>query len=446
MFGLNKIDKRILQFNELTTQLSYANDISQLSYLAIEYALNNFDFDRLGLVLYDKNLDQLNGTWGTDKEGILRNEEDLVKELDQNLRNQMDAKKYKGLIDIQENSQLFDGDTCVGTGWNASIVIFHKNECLGWIFSDNLLNQKPITEELMETLKLFGAIVGQLLVRIKTQTDYHNINSDLENKNTYLENTMEKLSYAQDQIIESEKLSALGRLVDGISSELTDPIMNSLNATNEFKKLTDVFYEKYDKGQSQPEDMRAYYQQVITSFNKIYKNQKKAFKVLDQFQTIATNQTDDSIREVDVDTVIPAMIENIKQVNKAHQHEFIISCKTNIKAKLQISLLTQVFHQLITNTLQHGFIGLGMGLINISISTERENSRLIIEYTDNRKGEFNNLSKLYDPFTKIEKKELGLGNFIIYNLIVQKMSGYIDASSPTDGGLKYKITLPIESC
>ena len=83
-------------------------------------------------------------------------------------------------------------------------------------------------------------------------------------------------------------------------------------------------------------------------------NQRKAFKLLDQFQTIASNQTDDIVREIDIDSVIPAMIENIKQVSKAEQHEFIISSKTHTKAKLQISLLNQVFHQLITNSLQQG--------------------------------------------------------------------------------------------
>ena len=444
MFGLNKKDNRILKFHELTTQLSFATNISQLSYLAIEYALNKLGFDRLGLVLYDVNHDRLQGTWGTDKEGILRNEEGVYKDVNQDLRNKMDVQKYKGIIDIQENSKLYDGETCVGKGWKASIVIFHKNECLGWLFADNLIKQQPVTEELMESLKLFGAIVGQLLVRIKTQSDYHNINLDLENKNSYLENTMEKLSYAQDQIIESEKLSALGRLVNSISSELTDPIINSLDATHEFKKLTDMFYKKYDAGQSQEDDMKKYYQQVITSFNKIYKNQKKAFKLLEQFQTIALNQTDDNIREVEIDRTIPKMIENIKQVTKAYQHEFIIVCKTSVKAKLQISLLTQVFHQLITNTLKHGTNELGLGLIKISISTEQDGSRLIIEYVDNRKGNFNDLSKFYDPFSKTDKMKSGLDHFIIYNLIVQKMNGYIDASSPEEGGLKYKLTLPIK--
>ena len=44
------------------------------------------------------------------------------------------------------------------------------------------------------------------------------------------------------------------------------------------------------------------------------------------------------------------------------------------------------------------------------------------------------------------KKGLGLGTFIIYNLIVQNMNGFIEATSPDGGGLMYKITLPIKPC
>ncbi|MCJ8313667.1 MAG: sensor histidine kinase [Saccharospirillaceae bacterium] len=446
MFGLNKKDNRILKFHELTTKLSYATDISQLGYLAIEYALNNLDFDRLGLILYDVKNDQLNGTWGTDKDGILRNEENLIKDMDPELRKTMNADKYKGVIDIQQNCKLYDGDIQVGTGWKASIVIFHKNECLGWIFADNLINKQAITENIMQSLKLFGAIVSQLLVRIKSQDDFHKKNIDLENQNLFLEKTMGKLSYIQEQIIESEKLSALGRLVSSVAAELTGPINYSLKSTHEFKTISDLFYKKFKEGKIQEDDKRVFFQQIITSFNKIYKNQKKAFNLLEQFQTIASNQTDDCIRKVNIDYVIPAMIENIKQVNKVFQHEFIIHCDTKTTAKLKISLLTQVFNQLVTNSLRYAFSDLEVGLIKISISTNRDKSQLILEYYDNRKGDFNDLSKLFDPFSQKVKKELGLGNFIIYNIVVQKMKGYIDASSPKEGGLKYKISLPIVPC
>ncbi|BCE00580.1 sensor histidine kinase [Marinicellulosiphila megalodicopiae] len=445
MFGFKKNNDKITKFYELTTQLSYAGDISQLSYLAIDYALNNLGFDRLGVLLYDKQNDKLKGTWGTDRDGVLRNEEDLSIEISYDHRIQMDADKYKGIIDVQEDRKLYDGTECVGKGWHASIVIFHKNECQGWIFSDNLISQKPITDELLETLKLFGAIVSQLLVRIQSQKQFSEINLDLENQNSFLEKTMEKLSYAQDQIIESEKLSALGRLVQGISEELADPLTDSLNATTEFKTIVDSFFTKQLEGNLSDSDMRDFHQSVGTLFNKINKNQSKASRLLGQFQTIASNQTDDSIREVEIDTVIPDLIDNIKQVNKALQHEFIVVSETEVKAKLQISLLTQVFNQLVTNSLQHGFPGLDTGIIKILITTDRNNKRLIIQYSDNGKGDSTNLENLYDPFSQTQsKKGLGLGTFIIYNLIVQRMNGFIEATNQEGGGLHYKITIPID--
>ena len=447
MFGLNKKSDQLNKFYELTTQLAYAADISQLSYLAIDYALSNLGFDRLGVLLYDKKKDRLKGTWGTDRNGVICNEEELSVEISEHHRVQMNSEQYKGIIDFQEKRKLYDGADVVGEGWHASIVIFHKNECQGWIFADNLIKQKPITDELLETLRLFGSIVSQLLIRIQTQNEFSHINLDLENQNSFLEKTMEKLSYAQDQIIESEKLSALGRLVQGISEELATPLKESLDATNNFKSVTDEFFAKHLEGQLDDSDLRDFHQHVGTLFNKINKNQTKASRLLGQFQTIASNQTDDSIREVDIDKTLPDLIDNIKHVNKALQHEFLVVSETNLKAKLQIGILTQVFNQLVTNTLQHGFSELESGMIKVLITTERDDTRLVIKYSDNGKGNTSNLEKLYDPFSQQKnKKGLGLGTFIIYNLIVQNMNGFIEATSPDGGGLMYKITLPIKPC
>jgi len=447
MFGLNKKSDQLNKFYELTTQLAYAADISQLSYLAIDYALSNLGFDRLGVLLYDKKKDRLKGTWGTDRNGVICNEEELSVEISEHHRVQMNSEQYKGIIDFQEKRKLYDGADVVGEGWHASIVIFHKNECQGWIFADNLIKQKPITDELLETLRLFGSIVSQLLIRIQTQNEFSHINLDLENQNSFLEKTMEKLSYAQDQIIESEKLSALGRLVQGISEELATPLKESLDATNNFKSVTDEFFAKHLEGQLDDSDLRDFHQHVGTLFNKINKNQTKASRLLGQFQTIASNQTDDSIREVDIDKTLPDLIDNIKHVNKALQHEFLVVSETNVKAKLQIGILTQVFNQLVTNTLQHGFSELESGMIKVLITTERDDTRLVIKYSDNGKGNTSNLEKLYDPFSQQKnKKGLGLGTFIIYNLIVQNMNGFIEATSPDGGGLMYKITLPIKPC
>ena len=56
------------------------------------------------------------------------------------------------------------------------------------------------------------------------------------------------------------------------------------------------------------------------------------------------------------------------------------------------------------------------------------------------------MDKLYDPFKNKDYKKtgLGLGTFIVYNLVVQRMGGYIEAKSPENSGLKYTITLPLK--
>ena len=446
MFGFGKKDDSLNKFYELTGQLSYANDVSQLIYLAVDYALNHLGFDRMGILLYNQEKQHLQGTWGTDRHGVLRNEEDISFALEGIHEKQMNP-ECKGQVVFKDNTELYEGNETVGKGWHATIVIFDKDKCQGWIVADNLLNHGAFTHKLKNNMKLFGAIVSQLIVRIRAQKEFAHINDDLTRKNNFLEKTMEKLSIAQDQIVESEKLSALGRLVQGIANELSEPLMESIQASKYFRDNAEEYFSKQLQNQLLDSDHVQFHQQVSTLYNKINQNQLKAYRLLEQFQTIASNQTDDSTREVNVDVVIPELIENIKQVNKATHHEFIVISETKLQTQLQIGLLTQVFNQLVQNSLKHGFSDLDAGIIKIFITRDDKKGRLVIEYSDNGKGVGDNVDKLYDPFKNKEYKKtgLGLGTFIVYNLIVQRMGGYIEAVSPESGGLKYTMNLPLNA-
>jgi signal transduction histidine kinase len=65
--------------------------------------------------------------------------------------------------------------------------------------------------------------IQELLARINTHLRLRNLQEDLQEKNKELEQTLQELQRTQTQLINSEKMAALGQLVAGIAHELNTP-------------------------------------------------------------------------------------------------------------------------------------------------------------------------------------------------------------------------------
>ncbi len=109
-------------------------------------------------------------------------------------------------------------------------------------------------------------------------------------------------------------------------------------------------------------------------------------------------------------------------------------------------VFSQIFTNLIMNSIIHGFDEIETGKISMDVSKNGGNN-LHISYTDNGTGmDKETLSKIYDPFftTKRNTKGgTGLGMHIVYNLIVQTLGGKIECSSTPGKGTSFTIQTPV---
>ena len=101
----------------------------------------------------------------------------------------------------------------------------------------------------------------------------------------------------------------------------------------------------------------------------------------------------------------------------------------------------QIISSLINNSIIHGFDDINTGVINIRF-IEKETSYELI-YSDNGKGITEDTkAKIFEPFyTTKRAKGTGLGMFIIYNVIKEKLNGNIQIK-PSEDGLVFMITWP----
>jgi len=144
-------------------------------------------------------------------------------------------------------------------------------------------------------------------------------------------------------------------------------------------------------------------------------------------------------RLVDVfNALLISMKGEIKEV------ETTIDCEEEILIVSYPSALSNVFSHLIINSLKHGFRGYN-GKIKIDVKSVEKN--IEIHYQDNGIGMTKEIiDNMYDLFytTKRNAGSGGLGMYIVYTTVSQKLNGTIEYVGSVESGVEFLIKLPIK--
>jgi len=238
-----------------------------------------------------------------------------------------------------------------------------------------------------------------------------------------LDAKMREIQRMQDQLVEAEKLSAIGKLAAGVAHEINNPLTGIMC----FAELLLT-----DKGLSaqQREDMESILQQSQRC--------RRIVQNLLQFSRRKKGETGP------VDTA--TLVEAVLQLSKYDLTKANIEVEKNFPADLpaiqgDFSQLEQVFLNLLTNARQALE---GRKNARLRIGASEETGRVVIRFEDNGCGiPKENLARIFDPFftTKMVGQGTGLGLSISYG-IIQQHNGTIKVESKTDAGTTFIIVLP----
>ncbi|MEN8221542.1 MAG: HAMP domain-containing sensor histidine kinase, partial [Pseudomonadota bacterium] len=146
-------------------------------------------------------------------------------------------------------------------------------------------------------------------------------------------------------------------------------------------------------------------------------------------------------REFNLKQYVDSIIVSFQAPLNAKQVKVINHINDSIVLDSYPGIFSQIFSNLILNSIKHGFEVGEDNVINISI--EELTDQFILNYQDNGKGiSIENEKKIFDPFftTKRGQGGSGLGLHIIYNLITQQLGGTLKLLKVTPHGLGFTIT------
>ncbi|WP_179079006.1 ATP-binding protein [Shewanella sp. UCD-KL12] len=261
-----------------------------------------------------------------------------------------------------------------------------------------------------------------------------------------LDQAYHQLKALQQQLIESEKLSALGSLVAGIAHEVNTPLGVGYTGISSLQEQLDILHKHIVDETLTAEDITEFLEYSNEVVSLISKNMQRATQLIKSFKQIAVVQTSEAHYDFSLKEIVADCVLSLNNTLKQKAIKIDIDIDEQLSIDSEPGPFAQVISNFVMNSVIHGFEGLNTGEIKIHASLT--DSELIIDYTDDGKGmSSENVKKVYEPFftTKMGSGGSGLGMHVVYNIITQRFKGKIHCKSTLGEGVSYHIIIPISA-
>ena len=269
------------------------------------------------------------------------------------------------------------------------------------------------------------------------------LNKELHIKNEKINKQYDALKAIQTQLVESEKMASLGGLVAGVSHEINTPVGMAFTGITHLIDELRHLHNKYADQEMSEEDFTSFIDQAQELTRSIEVNLKRAANLVHSFKQVAVDQSSEEKREFYVKTYIEEILTSLNNRIKQTKHHITLDIDSELQINNYPGAFSQIFTNLIMNSIIHAYHDGDRGHIAISIKKEADSITLI--YSDDGKGiSKENLKKIYDPFftTNREGGGSGLGMHILYNIVTQRLLGTIDVQSTLGKGTLFTIIIP----
>ncbi len=322
--------------------------------------------------------------------------------------------------------------------FSARYMEINLEPCMLFIWHD-VTEQQIAEHTLQETLDYLEQIVEE---RTRELTI---VNKELRTTNEELSYALDALKKTQNQLIQSEKMAALGGLVAGVAHEINTPVGVAFTAATYVQELQQRYRDIYQSGKMQRQDFEAYQEKIDATVKMIYDNLRRAATLIGSFKQVSIDQSSEERREFDVCKYLNELLVSLHPQIKKSAQQICVDCPAECRVVSYPGALAQIVTNLLMNSLLHGFQPQDPGRIKIGVHLDGKN--ICVEYSDDGVGMTPEVaSHIFDPFftTKRGQGGTGLGLHIIYNIVTIQLDGEISCHTQLGQGTLFSIRYPVE--
>ncbi|WP_157829020.1 GAF domain-containing sensor histidine kinase [Colwellia sp. 75C3] len=321
-------------------------------------------------------------------------------------------------------------------------LVDSKKQVIGLIVA--LYEMEQTDED--ETASLFQLFSGRIAAELERIDYEQSLEDKITKRAKELSDTVNTLQVTQRQLVESEKMAALGNLVAGVSHEVNTPLGIAITThsimADELKKLKD----KLDSQSLSMKDMEKFRSTSDSALTMQGENLNRAKKLIENFKKTAADQHQLEIETLDIGQYYQRVISTLRSILKPQNVSLEIICKDKILLATYPGIHAQILTNLISNSVKHGFANKNDSDENADLPSQENKITIEVKslghdeveiiYSDNGRGLSAEAQQhVFDPFFTTARKQggIGLGMSIVFNLINQKLKGSIELGKTSKG-------------
>jgi signal transduction histidine kinase len=268
---------------------------------------------------------------------------------------------------------------------------------------------------------------------------------ELRNSKEKAESALLELNAAQQNLIDAERLAALGGLVAGVAHEVNNPIGISLTVASSFARRAEMFEaELRSDGQLRRSQLEEFVRTSRDAAQQLVANLHRAGELIQSFKQVAVDRSHAERRQFGLSEATDQIIASLRPVLK----KAAIALSVDVPEGLMIDGYPGSYGQILTNLFlnaaYHAFPDGRSGTISIS-ARPRGSDDVEIIFADNGAGMTPDVQRqAFDPFFTTRRNEggTGLGLHIVYNLVTQQLGGRMMLDSRLGQGTTFRIIMP----
>lgn len=281
----------------------------------------------------------------------------------------------------------------------------------------------------------------EVLARINTHLALRRANEEL--KQAY-----QSLARAQEDLVQKEKLAALGALMAGIAHELNTPIGNSLMVASTFESQTGAIREHFANGENmRRSELASYLENAGTTTEILMRNLQRAADMVSNFKQVAVDQTSMQRRAFLLSEVVSSNVLTLMPAIKRTPFQVVQAVPDALMMDSYPGPLGQVIANLVNHAIMRAFDGRSEGQVEI-VAEYETSDRIALHVRDNGNGlNAADRERVFDRFstTKAGAGGSGLSLHIVHSIVSDILGGSITVASTEGHGTCFTLSLPLEA-
>ena len=357
--------------------------------------------------------------------------------LEQTLNNQINNgyslfERESGLLSLvfSKHNQVISGSEDVTNGDFVGTLNFFNRQWMVSTYQNNLFHHKAAYSVIPVAAFTLSLLVVYLVVQAQR----------LKSANREKQAAFDDLQFAQQRLVENEKLSAMGGIVAGVAHEVNTPLGIGITSMSHLQEMMGDLRKDYDMGCLDAERFKEFMESGDEMVSLSLSNMHKASALVTRFKKVDVISSDANMTPEPV--VIAELVDSFIVRFYNEYPGSLVKINANIDKRAMVytypDVILDILNYLASNAVSHAFMPEQKHCeISITFPYTQGNSQThLLLFKDNGTGvEKALLERIVDPFftTCRGAGNAGLGLSVVYNLVKGKLDS--DLNIFVDEGL-----------